>query len=78
MIQTRSNVLYICEIKFSRDTIRKEIIDEMKNKIAKLNIPKGMSCCPVLVHVNGVHNSVIDSGYFTEIIDFADALTKRE
>lgn len=74
MIQTRTNVLYVTEIKFSRDTIKREIIHEMKDKISRLYIPNGMSCCPVLIHVNGVHDSVVDSGYFTEIIDFSKAL----
>lgn len=74
MIQTRTNVLFICEIKFSRDIIRNNIIQEMKDKIARLAVPKGMSCCPVLIHVNGVSDSVIDSNYFTEIIDFGMAL----
>lgn len=74
MIQTRTNVLFICEIKFSRDIIRNNIIDEMKDKIEQLSVPKGMSCCPVLIHVNGVSDSVIDSNYFTEIIDFSKTL----
>lgn len=72
MIQTKTNILYICEVKFSRDVLKKEIIHEVKNKISRLHIPKGMSCCPVLIHVNGVHDSVIDSDYFTEIIDFSE------
>jgi AAA+ ATPase superfamily predicted ATPase len=74
MIQTKTNVLYVCEIKFSRDPLQKEVIKEVKEKIDKLSIPKGMSCCPVLIHVNGVSDSVIDADYFTEIIDFKQAL----
>jgi uncharacterized protein len=78
MIQTRTNVLYVCEIKFSREEIKSDIIKEMKNKITRLAIPKKMSCCPVLIHVNGVNDSVIDSGYFTEIIDFGEALNRSQ
>lgn len=74
MIQTRTNVLYVCEIKFSRNELKKEIIKEVKTKLALLSIPRGMSFCPVLIHVNGVSDSVIDEGYFTEIIDFGDVL----
>lgn len=74
MIQTRTNILYVCEIKFSRNEIKKDIITEVKTKMAKLSIPRGMSFCPVLVHVNGVTDSVIDENYFTEIIDFGDIL----
>lgn len=77
MIQTRTNVLYICEIKFTRDVIKKDIIREMKDKISRLSVPKGMSCCPVLIHVNGVHDSVIDSNYFIEIVDFSNAIQQE-
>lgn len=76
MIQTRNNVLFVCEIKFSRDVIKGDVVNEMKNKIAKLYLPRGMSCCPVLIQVNGVSDSVIDSSYFTEIIDFSGVLEK--
>ena len=73
MIQTRNNVLYVCEIKFLREEIKKSIISEMKEKVARLSIPRGMSFCPVLIHVNGVNDSIVDSHYFTEIINFSDA-----
>ncbi len=74
MIQTRTNILYVCEIKFSRNPLKKDIIHEMKEKISRLYLPRGMSYCPVLIHVNGVSDSIIDSDYFTEIIDFSDSL----
>lgn len=37
-------------------------------------LPKGYSCRPVLIHVNGVHEDVIDSGFFINIIDFGKYL----
>ena len=74
MIQTKFNNLFVCEIKFSKNEIGPSIMDEMRNKIAKLKLPKGFSCWPVLVHVNGVHEKVEDSGYFTKIIDFGELL----
>ena len=74
MIQTRYQTLYVCEVKFSRDILKKDVILDVRRKIDKLYIPKGISYCPVLIHVNGVHDSVIDSGYFTEIIDFCESL----
>lgn len=75
LIQTRFNTLFACEIKFSREEIKGEIIQEMKRKIDNLVMPRGFSCFPVLIHVNGVHESVIDSGYFTEIIDLSEILS---
>lgn len=71
LIQTRFNTLFACEIKFSVDPIRTEVIDEVKNKLACLVLPKRFSCWPVLIHVNGANDGVRDSGYFSEIIDFS-------
>ena len=59
---------------FSRHPIGYKIIDEIQQKIERLKRPKGLSCRPVLIHVNDVHDSVIESGYFSDIIDFSLAL----
>lgn len=69
MIETRFNTLYICEIKFSKNLIGMEVIKEVQSKIDKLNRPKGFSCRPILIHVNGVSNEVIEDDYFSSIVD---------
>lgn len=74
LIQTRFNTLYVCEIKFSKHPIDTGIIHEIQRKISTLKRPKGFSCRPVLIHVNGVQEEVIESGYFAQIIDFCDFL----
>ncbi len=74
LIQTRFRDLYVCEIKFSRDQIGKAIMSEMHKKIESLAAPKRFSVRPVLIHVNGVHEDVRESGYFAEIIDFKNLL----
>jgi len=71
LIQTRFNMLFACEIKFSRHPIQRSVIQAMKEKLDRLALPRGFSCCPVLIHVNGVDDSVADSNYFTEIINFS-------
>lgn len=76
MIQTNCNTLYICEIKFSKNEISISIIDEMKEKIARLKIPKHLSYRCVLIHANQVSETVEDSGYFTHIIDFREFIEK--
>lgn len=43
-------------------------------QLEDLILPRRFSCWPVLIHVNGVTESVIDQGYFTEIIDFSEFL----
>ncbi len=72
LIQTRFNTLYVCEIKFSKHSMGLSIIKEIQQKIEKLKIPKYISCRPVLIHVNGVKDDVIDSRYFADIINFGD------
>jgi len=74
LIQTRFNTLYLCEIKFEKLPIGKSVIKEVKNKIDSLGRPKGFTIRPVLIHVNGVEESVIESTYFGNIIDFGDLL----
>lgn len=74
MLQTVFNNLYICEIKFSKNKIPLSVIDECKQKIGALKIPKNMSYRPILIHVNGVQDAVIESGYFAQIIDFGQLL----
>lgn len=77
MIQTRFNTLYVCEIKFSQNPIGASIIDELQEKINALKFPKRFSHRPVLVHVNGVTEEVINSNYFSAIIDFGDLLRRN-
>ena len=72
MIQTRFGTLYICEIKFSKDKIHSEVIEEMNNKINRLKCPKFVSFRPVLIHVNGVTNDVEEADYFAKVISFED------
>lgn len=75
MIQTKFDTLYVCEIKFSRNEIDRTVIPEVRAKIAALSRPHGMSCRPVLIHVNGVGEEVIDTDYFADIIDMGGLLS---
>lgn len=72
LIQTKFGNLYLCEIKFSKTPIEKKVIAEVKKKVDSLFYPKGFSCRPILIHVNGVQDEVIESGFFADIIDFGD------
>lgn len=74
MIQTKFETLYVCEIKFSKHAIGCEVIDEVQQKIERLNRPRGISCRPVLIHVNGVSEDLVDRDYFASIIDFSEFL----
>jgi len=74
LIHTLHHFLYICEIKFSRHPISKKIIKEMQEKMRRLKIPKHISKLPVLIHVCGVEEEVVESGFFAKIIDFGQLL----
>lgn len=74
LIQTKQNVLYACEIKFSKDEIKPDVIQQMQQKIANFYLPRSFSILPVLIYVNGVTDSVIESQYFSHLIDFSSLL----
>lgn len=74
MIQTRFNTLYICEIKFYKEPIGVEIIQELQEKLKALMLPRGFSIRVVLIHVNGIREEVIEEGFFSHIIDFSQLL----
>ncbi len=74
MIHTKFDTLYVCEIKFSRNPIGSAVIREMRSKIAALSRLRGMSCRPVLIHVNGVSEDLKDADYFAHIVDMGDLL----
>lgn len=74
MIQTRFHSLYICEIKFLKNPVGKQIIEEMEKKRERLKVPRHFSIRPVLIHVNGIEDSVLDERYFDKIVDFGQLL----
>lgn len=74
MIQTRHRTLYVCEIKFKRETLGIEIIGELEEKIHRLSLPKNFSVRPVLIHVNGVTDELKDQSYFSHLLDFGELL----
>lgn len=72
LIQTKHDSLYLCEIKFQKGKVSSSVIAEMQEKVDRLKKPKGLSCRPVLIHVNGVEDDVEESEYFSSIIDFGN------
>jgi uncharacterized protein len=74
MVQTKFNTLYLCEIKFSREKIPSKVIQEVETKIEHLSHKKRFSVRPVLIHVNGVAESVAESDFFSSIHDFSELL----
>ena len=77
MIQTKFNTLYICELKFSKNPIGVDVIKEVQQKIDRLKRPKGFSCRPILIHVNGVTEDLLDEDYFAGMVDFSQLLNNQ-
>lgn len=50
------------------------MITQVKEKIARMSVPRGYSCLPVLITAGDVNASVIDDSYFFKIIDLRDYL----
>lgn len=73
LIHTRSRI-YICECKLLAVEVKTEIIREVQTKMDKLTKDKKLSVYPVLIHANGVVDSVENSDFFYRIIDLRDAL----
>ena len=74
LIQTRFDTLYVCEIKFSKKTIKNNIIAEVQEKMDRLKPPRHISMRPVLIHVNEVSEEVVNSRFFSHIINFGQLL----
>jgi uncharacterized protein len=72
VIQSKFHTLYICEIRFSAKPIGADVIKEVQRKIKLLIRPKNYSCRPVLIHINGVTEEVVDSDYFAAIVDTSE------
>lgn len=74
LIHTKYNQLYIFENKFSKHPLDIDIIKEVEEKINRIEMPRGFSCRPVAINVNGVTDSLLESEFFSAIIDFSQLL----
>jgi uncharacterized protein len=74
LIQTKFGNLFVCEVKFKQGLVGTEVIEEVQEKLDRLELPRGFSCRPVFVHINGVTEELADRGFFAKIIDFSELL----
>ncbi len=72
LIKDNDNHIYLCEFKFSKNPVDKNVIDAVKEKINRLDAPEGTCFLPVLFHVGGVTKELKDSKFFYRIIDIND------
>ncbi len=76
LIQTKHQVLYLCEVKFSDREVAYSVIKECEKKSRNLKIPKGFSIRNILIHINGVSERIEYDDFFSSIIDFRELMTK--
>lgn len=76
LIQTRHKTLYACEIKFSRNPLGVDVIQEVKQKLERISMPRGYACHPVLIHMGDVSQTVVEQNYFYAIIDFTAFISR--
>lgn len=74
LIQTHTKNLFVCEFKFKRRELGREIIEQMQEKIKRFAAPRGFGVVPVLFHLGGVCDEVYAQKYFYRIIDITDFL----
>ena len=74
LVQTFTKNLFICEFKFKRRELGLDVIDQMKEKMKALKVPRDFAKVPILFHIGGVSSSVATSGFFYRIIDISDFL----
>lgn len=70
LIVDKFNTVWLCEIKFSKNPIGQSVIADVKRKMQHLDIGKGYSIRPVLIHVNGVTDELIGEQFFANIVEF--------
>lgn len=75
LVQTRDQTLYLCEIKFSKNPVSSLVIQQVEQKMRALELPRGFSIRPILIHVNGVSDQVLAKEFFSRIFDFSQLLT---
>lgn len=74
LVQTFTKNLFVGEFKFKRRELTFEVIENMKQKINALKIPRGYAAIPILFHIGGVAPSVETARYFYRIVDITDFL----
>lgn len=72
LIQTK-HTLYVCEVKF-RKQISSTVIDEVREKIQKLQVPKTISIRPVLIYEGELASTISSENFFSHLIPFEKLL----
>ena len=72
LIQCRYSI-YVCEIKF-RQKINTDVIEEVREKIARLKISKEVLIRPILIYEGDLSPQIERAGFFSHLISFNQLL----
>lgn len=73
LLMKSRHALYVVEIK-RRDRIAESVIDEVREKIRKIRVGRGMSVFPILVYDGVLSKRVPGDGFFSAIVSAEDLL----
>ena len=76
MIICKSRVNYLCEIKF-QDQIKSSVIDDVKEKIKKIKVPKNTIIRPVLIYSGELSEEIEEADYFDKIVNVEELIIRR-
>lgn len=68
------NVITICEIKYLKNPVKKDVINEFERKLERFPLGKNKTLHKVLISVSGAEASLIESHYFDAIITLDDLM----
>ena len=75
LVQTRGAV-HVVEIK-RRAAIQASVEDEVREKVKRLNVPRGLSVRTALVYDGEIAPEIEENGYFDALVPFGDFLSDR-
>lgn len=75
LVQTRGAV-HVVEIK-RRAAIQASVEDEVREKVKRLNVPRGLSVRTALVYDGELAPEIEENGYFDALVPFGDLLSDR-
>lgn len=73
LLMKSRHALYVVEIK-RRDRIGESVVDEVREKIRKIRVGRGMSVFPILVYTGDLSKRVSSDGFFSAVISAEDLL----
>lgn len=73
LLMKARHALYVVEIK-RRDRIGETVVDEVREKIGKIRVGRGMSVFPILVYAGDLSKRVPSDGFFSSIVSAEDLL----